>query len=75
MPRVTVRVGCTVKLGDPLANYGNYFKCDMEIADIDTERDVTEQITGSSSALKTTFKYLMDKMNKELDAQLDAKLE
>lgn len=74
MAKVNVEIGATIKLGDPMASYGNYFKCTMGVSDIDTERDLKEQLQASSVAIKSAFQYLLDKLNKEIDEQLDAKL-
>lgn len=74
MPKVSVKVGCTIKLGDPMQQFGNYARMDFEVSDIDTERDLQEQLETSSTAIKSAFDYLMRKMNHEIDKQLDAKL-
>lgn len=71
---MSVHVGCTIKLGDPLTNTGNYFKADLEIKDIDTERDIKEQLEESSAALKTTFNYLFGKLDKEIENRIGAKI-
>jgi len=75
MPLVSVHVGCTVRLGDPLSQSGNYFKADLEIKDIDTERDVQEQLKESSSALITTFNYLFQKLDSEVDKRLGVEID
>lgn len=70
MAKISVMVGATVQIGDRIGGR-DFFKAQLEVNEIDTEIDVESQLKDASAALKTTFNYLFDKLNAEIEKRLE----
>ena len=73
MPLVSCEVSATVKFGDPLTG-NNYFKVNFGIKDIDTEQDLKSQLEECAKAIRPTFAYLMEKLDKAIDDNVNVKI-
>ena len=71
MPKVSVHLGFTFRVGDLSTN--QYGRVDLSIDQIDTERSIKEQLEESKDAAEQVWTFVKDKVDHQIDEVLDAK--
>lgn len=74
MPKISVDVGCTIRLGDAYSPGGNYFKMNLGLSEIDTEGDISTQLKDGLKATRATFDLLYEMLDGEIEKKLEEKL-
>ena len=69
MPKVSVHLGFTFRVGDLSTN--QYGRVDLSIDQIDTERPIDEQLEESKDASEQIWTFVKDKVDHQIDEILD----
>ena len=69
MPKVSVKLGFTFRVGDLATN--QYGRIDLSIDQIDTERPIDEQLEESKEAAEQVWTFVKGKVDKQIDEILD----
>ena len=69
MPKVSVHLGFTFRVGDLSTN--QYGRVDLSIDQIDTERPIDEQLEESKDAAEQIWTFVKDKVDHQIDEILD----
>ena len=69
MPKVSVHLGFTFRVGDLATN--QYGRVDLSIDQIDTERPIDEQLEESKDAAEQVWTFVKNKVDHQIDEVLD----
>ena len=69
MPKVSVHLGFTFRVGDLSTN--QYGRVDLSIDQIDTERPIDEQLEESKEAAEQVWTFVKGRVDKQIDEVLD----
>ena len=69
MPKVSVKLGFTFRVGDLATN--QYGRIDLSIDQIDTERPIDEQLEESKEAAEQVWTFVKGRVDKQIDEVLD----
>ena len=69
MPKVSVHLGFTFRVGDLSTN--QYGRVDLSIDQIDTERSIDEQLEESKEAAEQVWTFVKGRVDKQIDEILD----
>ena len=69
MPKVSVKLGFTFRVGDLATN--QYGRVDLSIDQIDTERPIDEQLEESKEAAEQVWTFVKGRVDKQIDEVLD----
>ena len=70
MPKVSVHLGFTFRVGDLSTN--QYGRVDLTIDQIDTERSISEQLEESKDAAEQVWTFVKEKVDHQIDEILDS---
>ena len=70
MPKVSVHLGFTFRVGDLSTN--QYGRVDLSIDQIDTEQPIDKQLEDSKNAAEQVWTFVKDKVDNQIDAILDS---
>ena len=70
MPKVSVHLGFTFRVGDLSTN--QYGRVDLTIDQIDTERSISEQLEESKDAAEQVWTFVKEKVDRQIDEILDS---
>ena len=70
MPKVSVKLGFTFRVGDLATN--QYGRIDLSIDQIDTERPIDEQLEESKEAAEQVWTFVKEKVDHQIDEVLDS---
>ena len=70
MPKVSVHLGFTFRVGDLSTN--QYGRVDLSIDQIDTERSISEQLEESKGAAEQVWTFVKEKVDHQIDEILDS---
>ena len=70
MPKVSVHLGFTFRVGDLSTN--QYGRVDLSIDQIDTERSISEQLEESKDAAEQVWTFVKEKVDHQIDEILDS---
>ena len=70
MPKVSVKLGFTFRVGDLATN--QYGRIDLSIDQIDTERPIDEQLEESKEAAEQVWTFVKGRVDKQIDEVLDS---
>tara|TARA_R110000824_G_scaffold397512_1_gene600478 strand:- start:31 stop:249 length:219 start_codon:yes stop_codon:yes gene_type:complete len=70
MPKVSVHLGFTFRVGDLSTN--QYGRVDLTVDQIDTERPIDEQIEESKEAAEQVWTFVKEKIDHQIEEILDS---
>ena len=71
MPKISVEVGITFKLGGKDSKSMDFFRTTLNVSEIDTELPIQQQLSDSVEGAKLVFNQLVEQLNDIIDAQLN----